>query len=664
MDLSPQQSLSVIIEDLGPAKLKKKFVLPRLPSLPPFKNPLIGIPIAQRLIFGFLIPALIASFAAGLIGIQSTQLLSQESNFYQNLFQSYSSLTTGNDFLQLMNFKLNATLADAQVPNPSQSQLAADQKAVQQLETNYDTLLQDYVKHDLLSYNPSRVALFDSAGHPGQDTQQSLLADSTVRTWQVYRSAQDQILQEIQNGLYQQAQTLEQQQGQLTYSDALSSLRQLIQFDGRLTTYVQDATSLQQTSTLITTLIAVVLVFFSIGVIGWLIYGTLVGRLRQLRAVAQAVQRGKMDTRVEVNGQDEITDVSKSVNTMLDTIVGLLEQSRVQRDALISAAERLFSDMRLANGGEFDVKTAVNNDPIWMLGHAFNFTIGRFRRFVTRQQTTIEQLDLVSQQGMENASVFLANTRKLLPSSGSSLSSSLVGHGTAITKGDKGNRASGSADLVKQVIGIRDQLQQFAHQNIEPLAASLADPLEQASRLCQQIMTEQLSRNAAPDIQRVRSLEALIGHLGTTVQAFQKNTAKGLAEVYSNVNMLSMTVRSASTESMTDTSAGLTPAQARELARLTEGFAREVTALAQTLRRITDEMRASLTPFRLETAHSSQQANPARLETAHSSQQVNPVSEIGNVRYPQPHPVTEPGWQGGRKLKSAIESHWQKDDER
>lgn len=653
MDLSPQQSLSVIIEDLGPAKLKKKFVLPRLPSLPPFKNPLIGIPIAQRLIFGFLIPALIASFAAGLIGIQSTQLLSQESNFYQNLFQSYSSLTTGNDFLQLMNFKLNATLADAQVANPSQSQLAADQKAVQQLETNYDTLLQDYVKHDLLSYNPSRVALFDSAGHPGQDTQQSLLADSTVRTWQVYRSAQDQILQEIQNGLYQQAQTLEQQQGQLTYGDALSSLRQLIQFDGRLTTYVQDATSLQQTSTLITTLIAVVLVFFSIGVIGWLIYGTLVGRLRQLRAVAQAVQRGKMDTRVEVNGQDEITDVSKSVNTMLDTIVGLLEQSRVQRDVLISAAERLFSDMRLANGGEFDVKTAVNNDPIWMLGHAFNFTIGRFRRFVTRQQTTIEQLDLVSQQGMENASVFLANTRKLLPSSGSSLSSSLVGHGTAITKGDKGNRAIGNADLVKQVTGIRDQLQQFAHQNIEPLAASLVDLLEQASRLCQQIMTEQLSRNAAPDtntIQRVRSLEALIGHLGTTVQAFQKNTAKGLAEVYSNVNMLSMTVRSASTESMIDTAAGLTPAQARELARLTEGFAREATALAQTLRRITEEMRASLTPFRLEAAHSSQQANP--------------VSEIGSVRYPQPHPVTEPGWQGGRQLKSVIESHWQKDDER
>lgn len=537
MNTSHQQSSSVIIEDLGPAKLKRRSFLPPLPSLPPFKNPLIGIPIAQRLIFGFLIPALIASFAASLIGIQSAQLLNQESDFYQNLFQSYESLTTGNDFLQLMNFKLNATLADAQT-NPSHDQLTADQKAVQGLETRYDALLQDYVQHSLLAHNPNLVALFDSAGHPGQDRQQSLLANSTVRTWQVYRSAQDQILQEIQNGLYTQAQTLEQQQGQLTYSDALSSLRQLIQFDGRLTTYVQDATAIQQTSGLVTTLIAVILVLSAIGVIGWLIYGTLVGRLRQLRTVAQAVQRGQIDSRVVIDGQDEITDVSNSVNTMLDTIVGLLEQTRVQRDALTSAAERLFSDMRLANGGEFDVKNAVNNDPIWMLGHAFNFTIGRFRRFVMRNQTTIEQLDVVSQQGIENVNTFLTSTRKLLP-----------------------NPANPSSPLISR------------------------------------------------------------GNVMKT-----------------------------STENIANASTGLTPAQTRELARLTEGFAREVTGLAQVLRRITEEMRSSLAPF--------------RLDTPQSSQRVNPVREIGGARYQQPNPVTEPDWPSNPQLNLAPERSWRKGDAR
>ncbi len=594
-------------------------------------------------------------------------MLNQESGFYQNLFQSYSSLTTGNDFLQLMNFKLNATLGDALVANPSQSQLTADQKAVQGLETRYDTLLQDYIQHDLLIHNPSQTALFDGAGHPGQDAQQSLLANSSVRTWQLYRAAQDQILQEIQNGLYQNAQTLEQQQGQLTYSDALSALRQLIQFDGRLTTYVQDATAGQQTNALITTLIAVVLVLSAIGVIGWLIYGTLVGRLRQLRKVAQAVQRGHVDTRVAVDGHDEITDVSTSVNTMLDTIVGLLNETRVQRDVLINAAERLFSDMRLANGGEFDVKTAVNNDPIWMLGHAFNFTIGRFRRFVMRNQTTIEQLDVVSQQGMENANAFLTNTRKLLGNPASfSPSSSFSGFGNMSRKGNSGalqeNIPGGNVSFLHQVIGIRDQLQRFARQNIEPLGASLLDLLEQASRLCQQVMAEQLSRNAVPDrntIQGIRSLEALIGHLGTAVQTFQKDTAQSLAEVYANVNQLSITARSAGTENTRNTvgsSTGLTATQVQELARLTEGFAREVTGLAQSLRRITEEMRSSLAPFRLETTQGSQQPEIGW----RGSSPPKSVTEPDRRSRQQPNPVTEPDWRSRQQSNPVTEPDWLK----
>ena len=366
-------------------------------------------------------------------------------------------------------------------------------------------------------------------GIQGRTRSKIFLASSATRTWQIYRSTQDQILRDIQNGLYQNAQTLEQQQGQLTYSDALSALSQLIQFNGRLTTYVQDATKVQQTNTLVTTLIAVLLVFSAIGLIGWLIYGTLVSRLRKLRKVAQAVQRGQIDSRVTVDGRDEITDVSISVNTMLDAIVNLLEQTRVQRDALSSAAERLFADMRLANGGEFDVKTAVNNDPIWMLGHAFSFTIGRFRRFVMRNQTTIEQLDVVSQQGMQNANAFLMHTRRLLQ---------------------------------------------------DPASSPLYSP--------------------------------------------------------------------SNPQNATDTS------RVQELTHLSESFAREVTGLAQSLRRITEEMRTSLAPFRLEVTQSSQQANPVR-EIGPRYRQGNPSTDPGWQGNRQGNPSTDPGWQGNRQIKPVVE---------
>jgi hypothetical protein len=200
--------------------------------------------------------------------------------------------------------------------------------------------------------------------------------------------------------------------------------------------------------------------------------------------------------------------------------------------------------------------------------------------------------------------------------------------------------AGGNTGLLHQVIGIQDQLQHFVRQNIEPLRVNLLNPLEQASRLCQQIMAEQLSRNAVPDrntIQGIRSLETLVGHLGITVQIFQKNAAQSLTEVYSNINQLSVAARSAgtvNTPNLAGASAGLTSAQAHELTRLTEGFAQEVAGLAQSLRRITEEMRSSLAPFRLDTTQSNQ----------------------------QPNPITEPGWQDSQQPHLVSEMNWRKGD--
>jgi len=117
MSFSHQQAPHNVLEHLHPTQPKRENS-PRRRG-----NPLIQMSIAPRLMLGFLIPALIAALVAGIIGIQSAQLLSQESNFYQQLFQHYSALTTGNDFLQLMDFKTHTTLTDASEPNPPQDVL-------------------------------------------------------------------------------------------------------------------------------------------------------------------------------------------------------------------------------------------------------------------------------------------------------------------------------------------------------------------------------------------------------------------------------------------------------------------------------------------------------------------------------------------------------------
>jgi len=85
-------------------------------------------------------------------------------------------------------------------------------------------------------------------------------------------------------------------------------------------------------------------VLLGIGIVGWLTSTTLVRRLQQLRHVVQAIEKGHIDARLSVIGHDEIADVSLSVNSMLNTILGLLEATRQQHEALHEAETRATTD--------------------------------------------------------------------------------------------------------------------------------------------------------------------------------------------------------------------------------------------------------------------------------------------------------------------------------
>src|SRR6516164_5159735 len=63
---------------------------------------LLDLPIAWRLTLGFLLAALIAAAASGLSGIQRAQSLATQAAFYQRLLEANTSLTTGANFVQLM----------------------------------------------------------------------------------------------------------------------------------------------------------------------------------------------------------------------------------------------------------------------------------------------------------------------------------------------------------------------------------------------------------------------------------------------------------------------------------------------------------------------------------------------------------------------------------
>ena len=123
-------------------------------------------------------------------------------------------------------------------------------------------------------------------------------------------------------GNLSEAQTLLRFQAEPTNADALSALRTLIQFEGHLAVSVSEAASIEEQNQLDTTFVATVVACLAIALVGWFISNTIVTRLRQLRRVTQAVEQGELLSRVRVIGQDEIADVSLSVNTMLENTRG------------------------------------------------------------------------------------------------------------------------------------------------------------------------------------------------------------------------------------------------------------------------------------------------------------------------------------------------------
>ena len=337
-----RSSLSTLVVDADPPKdIRHK--------AKSWKNrySLLNLPIAQRLAYGFLVPALIACITLGSIGIQSVQLLTQSSTFYQNLTHTYTSLTTATEYLQLMHTTIQGTLNDANNPSNEsvvQKTLLADQSVLQDLANRYNTIVANDIQHDALDQNVALANLFIKSGHGAQVGEQRTLLNNVLVTWQVYHATQSKVVSLLLTGNLKSANTLEYTHADQDLAGAISALFTLTQFDGRLLTSIHDATTVEENKLFLITIFGVLGVLLGIGVIGWLASTTLVGRLQQLRRVVQAIEKGQVDARLAVVGRDEIADVSLSVNSMLNTILGLLESTKKQHEALNEAETRATTD--------------------------------------------------------------------------------------------------------------------------------------------------------------------------------------------------------------------------------------------------------------------------------------------------------------------------------
>ncbi len=101
------------------------------------------------------------------------------------------------------------------------------------------------------------------------------------------------------------------------------------------------------TAAITTYSIAAILVLAAIGFVGWFVAGRLLSPIRDLRDAADAITLDDMSPRLSPQGNDDISDLTRTVNSMLDRLEGSVD---VQRQLLDDVRHELKTPITIVRG--------------------------------------------------------------------------------------------------------------------------------------------------------------------------------------------------------------------------------------------------------------------------------------------------------------------------
>jgi len=93
--------------------------------------------------------------------------------------------------------------------------------------------------------------------------------------------------------------------------------------------------------------IAAIAVLAAVGVVGWFVAGRLLSPIRQLRDAADAITISDLSPRLPTQGNDDIADLTRTVNSMLDRLEGSVD---VQRQLLDDVRHELKTPITIVRG--------------------------------------------------------------------------------------------------------------------------------------------------------------------------------------------------------------------------------------------------------------------------------------------------------------------------
>jgi methyl-accepting chemotaxis protein len=127
-----------------------------------------------------------------------------------------------------------------------------------------------------------------------------------------------------------------------------------------------------------------------------LVSGGITFKVRAITNMFKEISAGNRGARCEVRGRDELSQMARELNAMLDN-TNVLIQSREERDHIQHSIEKLLQEVAGVAEGDLSKEAEVTADITGAIADSFNYMIGELRQLISSVQVTTREVTASAQ---------------------------------------------------------------------------------------------------------------------------------------------------------------------------------------------------------------------------------------------------------------------------
>ncbi|GAC1366425.1 MAG: hypothetical protein PVS3B1_02070 [Ktedonobacteraceae bacterium] len=363
---------------------------------------IVNMPIAYRLLLASALAATIPGIVIFVLG----------SSYIGTLSTINQTVQTSNDAIKLATdqqadlLRMNALTTALTTTDAKAVRITIPiSREINSLSNDFDAKLDTYQKDYQIASSDRMKGLHDVLNGSGLGMQTPISQRSMVfivsEQWRNYAQAQRTVLQDLekQNGGTRLANDLAQTN--LLYLPLKGNLDNLVGLTESISQIVARQNEQQITPIIWGTVSAFLFSTIAVFLIGYALNLTITAPLRQLTRLTRRIGRGEMDARATLTGNNEITLVATSMNSMLDNIVRLMQETQAQRDLLQARIEAFIDEVRGVGEGDLSLQVHVSSDIFGILAKSFNYMIRELSSLVVRVKSVSNEVDKLTATTLE-----------------------------------------------------------------------------------------------------------------------------------------------------------------------------------------------------------------------------------------------------------------------